>query len=274
MTTKRREGETPPAAVSKTRGRGQPIIYNGQQFADRTSLAHHVAAICGTGHSWEACRLYLRKHNNDVAAVLAELQRIATEGGGSRKHFTVNGRIYKTRAAFARHLSHYYGVSRVTAENWLTKKGLSPEEAQVRARQWEKQHKPVERPEPIWLFGWEFRSFCAVCAYYGHPYTEAQRRRWKEHLAAGKPAYEFFLETLTRLWQRDLLDDRNRYRREDLAHRPARSRPRNEKPYPILDLGEVRFVNAEQPPEADTFPRHCRNEVLRLRERVGQMGAS
>jgi hypothetical protein len=272
MTTTQRTGEAPSAVVSQ-RQASYPITYDGREFAKRHRLAKHLTEICGTGHSLGACAQALRRCNEDADRALADLRRIAEKATVS---IVVNGRSYKDQAALARHLHHYYGVHPHTVIVWMAPSGggLSPDKAVDRAKQWAAKYRIVERSDPIMLFGWEFRSLRAACFYYRHPYTEAQRRRWKEHLAAGKPAYEFFLETLTRLWQRDLLDDRNRYRREDIAHRPAWSRPRNERPYPILDPGEVRFVNAEQPPEADTFPRHCRNEVLRLRERVNQMDAA
>jgi hypothetical protein len=150
---------------------------------------------------------------------------------------------------------------------------MSLNEIEPHAKEWRRRHGPKITRESVILFGWEFRSLKSACLYYGHTYSERQRRSWREHLAAGKPAYEFFLSTLTRLWQADELDDHNRYRRpESESKRPRSSRPLNDEPFPITDVGEARFINAAHPADAETFPRACRNEMLRLRERVEQAG--
>jgi hypothetical protein len=273
-TTARGRENLPPADAPKRHQQASPsLTFNGQQFAGHTALARHLVALSSTGHSIAACMLYLRKFGDDADRVLAEMKSIADRR--QPKTVDVNSRNYESRTAFARNMGRRYHISFKIIKRWIFVRRMPLNEIEPYAKEWRRRHGPKITHETVILFGWEFRSLKSACLYYGHTYNERQRRSWRRHLAAGKPAYEFFLSTLTRLWQADELDDRNRYCRPELeSKRPRTSHPLNQEPLPITDAGEARFVNAVHPADARTFPRACRDEILRLRARVEQAGLS
>jgi hypothetical protein len=236
------------------------LFHNGVGYPHRHALARYLAHL--TGRTVPACASALHKYRDDAERVLECYRRA---DGASQ--VVVNNRTYKNKAAFFRHLTHYYGV-KAPERSHRRPSNLTLEQIEARAKQLRAKRNPRFLSGDVTIFGWRFNSASAAFAYYRVPCAR-KVQRWYEHLDQGKPGYEFFLPALARLWEAGLLDERNRLPPETEAQMPRKRRPLNGELEAVPDEAERSYVDALMPPEQPTLRRLAMKKLDDWRQRAG-----
>jgi hypothetical protein len=246
----------------------RPIEFEGHSYRNRMALARHLARI--TGHTAEACSTMLRKLADDGSGVVARFR-----ASDEQSCVTVGGRTYKDKTAFFRHLQRHYGVKETTAWQWAAPSilGLSLDQIEQRAKQLRAKRRPNQKYGEVIIFGWRFKSVSAACGYY----RVGQGRGaigCRGHIENGKPAFEFFLPAVARLWESGQLDERNRFPPEVEARMPKRMLPLNEVMEEVTDAYERKWMDAYYPDNVESPRRHALRQLDRLRSMAARQAVS
>jgi hypothetical protein len=237
--------------------------YVGTRYRTRAHLARYLTHL--TGRSFQGCLAALALYNDDAQKVIDRYKEV-----DARARVTVNGRAYKNKAAYFQHLAKYYRIAATTAQTWHAKPlNLSLEQIETRAKERAKRNPREPRSGEIAIFGWRFRSLTAACNYYRSLGRDRNlTTRWHAHIDAGKPAHEFFLPALARLWEAGGLDERNRFPPEVEARLPRRMLPLNTAMEAVTDEDERFYIDVLQPPEVETLRRLSLRTLARWKERA------
>jgi hypothetical protein len=235
----------------------KPIAYNGETFPSRTALALRLAEL--TGRPAGACQKWLRETPDAPERVIER----ATRAPVHSILVVVNGRTFKSKQAFYRHLHRNYGV----AAQYLSIMDLPPEAALKWAQALRKRRRqPRQIAGEVILFGWHFRSLKALCNYYGFNY-DALRLEWRQAQRDGKRLYDLrrVMAGIAHQWGWEALDERNRLSPEREAKLPRSCLPLNsELDETALSPRERAALDIFQPADAMTGRRQTMAQNARL----------
>jgi hypothetical protein len=223
--TSRRRG------VSPTR----VIMFEGRELS-RSALARELSPRLGLPVSTIDSRLCA--NGNNVEQLRRDVER---------SRILVDGTTYPSLVAFVRELRRRYRLAPGVVRRWIKQEGLEGALAHARAyarhhRQRAQQRRSIELP--VILYGWQFHSFSAMCAYYS---INASKTEWEDHVLAGKSSCLFppIAHKLAQWWELALLNEQNRWDAATEAKMPKSQLPVNPEQLPITDPMEINMLTLQ-----------------------------
>ena len=131
--------------------RSIPLVYQGQQFPSRRTLAKHLAPLLGT--SVAALEVALRRHSDNIERVVGV--GLIQPSSGKAIPIVYQGRQFPNRAALAKHLAPLVGKTRSTLITLLSRYDGDVERAVA----------PFSQHRPITFEGQAFPHRKALATY-------------------------------------------------------------------------------------------------------------
>jgi len=213
------------------------ILFEGRTVT-RSALARVLAPQLDL--SVGATAWQLRANGDDVE----QLRRVVEQ-----RRIVVDGTTYPTRARFVHEMHRRYHPSPTTVQRWIKQEGH--EAALTRARVYARRRlkRAQQRRDmalPAILFGWQFRSFSAMCRYYEISHN-VRKVEWENHVLADKSPCLFppIATRLAQHWEAAMLDERNRWDAAAEARMPKSRLPLNPEQLPITDPWELNMLKLQ-----------------------------
>jgi hypothetical protein len=220
------------------------INFEGRAMT-RQALARELAPQLALSVHAIAQRLYV--NGDDVEQLRRDVEQKRRDA--EKQRIVVNGTTYPHRAAFVHDMHRRYRPVPRTVWRWIKQEGLEATLIHARAyarqrRKHAQQRRDIELP--VILFGWQFRSFSAMCRYYEISHN-VRKAEWENHVLADKSPCLFspIATKLAQWWEAAMLDDHMRSGAAAEAQMPKSRLPLNLEQLPITDPWEINFLKLQ-----------------------------